>query len=81
MVGIVGRNKIVPDVAAAMARIKPFAAPVNALRLSKKTPCVVTSHCKDCGSPQRICNVWTIAEKCFPRGRVTVILVNQDLGF
>ena len=81
VVVIVGRNKIVPDVAAAMARIKQFAAPVNALRLSKKTPCVVTSHCEDCGSPQRICNVWTIAEKCFPRGRVTVILVNQDLGF
>ena len=78
---VVGRNKIVPDVAAAMARIKNFAAPVNALRLSKKTPCVATSHCEDCGSPQRICNVWTIAEKCFPRGRVSVILVNQDLGF
>ena len=78
---VVGRNTIVPDVAAAMARIKHFAAPVIALRLSKKTPCVVTSHCEDCGSPQRICNVWTIAEKCFPRGRVTVILVNQDLGF
>lgn len=78
---IVGRNKIVPDVSAAMARIKNFAAPVNAMRLSKKTPCVATSHCEDCGSPQRICNVWTIAEKCFPRGRVSVILVNQDLGF
>lgn len=78
---IVGRNKIVPDVNAAMARIKNFAAPVNAMRLSKKTPCAATSHCEDCGSPQRICNVWTIAEKCFPRGRVTVICVNQDLGF
>lgn len=81
VVVLVGRNKIVPDVNAAMARIKNFAAPVNAMRLSKKTPCVATSHCEDCGSPQRICNVWTIAEKCFPRGRVTVILVNQDLGF
>ena len=81
VVVVVGRNKIVPDVAAAMGRIKNFAAPVNALRLSKKTPCAATSHCEDCGSPQRICNVWTIAEKCFPRGRVTVLLVNQDLGF
>ena len=81
VVVIAGRNKIVPDVEAAMGRIKNFAAPVNALRLSKKTPCTATSHCEDCGSPQRICNVWTIAEKCFPRGRVSVILVNQDLGF
>ncbi|MHC1789961.1 lactate utilization protein [Solidesulfovibrio sp.] len=78
---IVGRNKIVPDVNAAMARIKNFAAPVNAMRLSKKTPCTATAHCEDCGSPQRICNVWTIIEKCFPRGRITVICVNQDLGF
>lgn len=81
VVVIAGRNKIVPDVEAARARIKNFAAPVNALRLSKKTPCTATSHCEDCSSPQRICNVWTIAEKCFPRGRITVILVNQDLGF
>ncbi|KHK02269.1 lactate utilization protein [Desulfovibrio sp. TomC] len=81
VVVIAGRNKIVPDVDAARVRIKNFAAPVNALRLSKKTPCTATAHCEDCGSPQRICNVWTIAEKCFPRGRVTVILVNQDLGF
>ena len=81
VVVIAGRNKIVPDVEAARTRIKNFAAPVNALRLSKKTPCTATSHCEDCSSPQRICNVWTIAEKCFPRGRITVILVNQDLGF
>lgn len=81
VVVLLGRNKIVPDVATGMARVKNYAAPVNAMRLSKKTPCVATSHCQDCGSPQRICNVWTITEKCFPRGRVTVVLINQDLGF
>ncbi|BAH76882.1 lactate utilization protein [Solidesulfovibrio magneticus] len=81
VVVLLGRNKIVPDVATGMARVKNYAAPVNAMRLSKNTPCVATSHCQDCGSPQRICNVWTITEKCFPRGRVTVVLINQDLGF
>ena len=77
---LVGRNKIVPDLTSAISRIKEFAAPANAMRLAKKTPCTATSHCEDCGSPERICNVWTITEKSFPRGRITVILINQDLG-
>lgn len=80
VVVLVGRNKIVPDLTAAFTRIKNFAAPANAMRLSKKTPCVATSHCEDCGSPERICNVWTITEKSFPKGRITVICINQDLG-
>jgi hypothetical protein len=78
---LAGRNKIVEDVDAAVARIKNFAAPVNTRRLDKKTPCVATSYCQDCNSPDRICNVWTITEKCFPKGRVKVILINDDLGF
>lgn len=80
VVVLVGRNKIVPDLGAAIRRVKEYAAPLNAMRLSKKTPCVATSRCEDCGSPERICNVWTITEKSFPRGRVTVICINQDLG-
>ena len=78
---IVGRNKIVPDLDEAMFRIKNYAAPVNAMRLDKKTPCAKTSFCDDCKSPDRICNTWTITEKSFPKGRVKVILINQDLGF
>lgn len=80
VVVLVGRNKLVPDLTSAVSRIKEFAAPANAIRLSKKTPCVATSHCEDCGSPERICNVWTITEKSFPKGRIMVICVNQDLG-
>ncbi|EFL49858.1 protein of unknown function DUF1121 [Solidesulfovibrio fructosivorans JJ]] len=80
VVVFVGRNKIVPDLTSAVRRIKEYAAPANAIRLAKKTPCAVTSRCEDCGSPERICNVWTITEKSFPRGRVTVICINQDLG-
>jgi len=78
---LVGRNKIVPDVKEAMFRIKNYAAPINAMRLDKKTPCVKTSCCEDCKSPDRICNTWTITEKSFPRGRVKVVLINEDMGF
>ncbi|MGA8240575.1 MAG: lactate utilization protein, partial [Desulfobacterales bacterium] len=42
---LVGRNKLVPDLEEAFFRIKNYVAPVNAMRLDKKTPCVKTSFC------------------------------------
>jgi len=77
---MVGRNKIVSDLEQAMERIKTLAAPANAIRHEQKTPCVKTAYCMDCSSPARICNVWTIHEKSYPKGRIKVILINQDLG-
>jgi L-lactate utilization protein LutB len=77
---LVGRNKIVAELDDAMYRVKNYAAPLNAMRLDKKTPCVKTSYCEDCKSPDRICNVWTITEKSYPKGRIKVVLINQDLG-
>ena len=78
---LVGRNKIVADVDEAMFRIKNYAAPINSMRLDKKTPCAKTSYCDECNSPDRICNTWTITEKSFPKGRVKVVLINEDMGF
>ena len=77
---LVGRNKIVADLDEAMFRIKNYAAPVNSMRLDKKTPCVKTSYCQECKSPDRICNTWTITEKSFPKKRVKVVLIDEDLG-
>ncbi|MGD2015988.1 MAG: lactate utilization protein [Desulfobacterales bacterium] len=77
---LVGRNKIAADLDEAMFRVKNYAAPVNSMRLDKKTPCVKTSFCEECKSPDRICNTWTITEKSFPKGRVKVVLINEDLG-
>ncbi len=80
VVVMVGRNKLCVDVEEAMLRVKGFVAPANATRLKMKTPCVKTAFCEDCKSPERICNVWTITEKSFPKGRIKVILINEDLG-
>lgn len=77
---LAGRNKIVPDIEDAMARIKDFAAPANAMRLDKKTPCTKTAYCHECKSPDRICNTWTITEKSFPKHRVKVVLINNVAG-
>ena len=78
---LAGRNKIVTDMDEAMYRIKNYVAPVNAMRLAKKTPCAKTSFCQECKSPDRICNTWTITEKAFPPKRVKVVLINEDMGF
>jgi hypothetical protein len=77
---VVGRNKIVPDLEEAMLRVKNYVAPANSMRLDKKTPCVKTSFCEECKSPDRICNTWAITEKSFPKGRVKIVLINEDLG-
>jgi hypothetical protein len=38
-------------------------------------------RCEDCASPERICNTWSITERCWPKNRIKVVLVDQELGF
>ena len=77
----VGRNKLCDNLEQAWNRVKKVASPINAIRLNTKTPCIKTSRCSECKSPERICNVWTVTEKCFPVERIHVLLINQDVGF
>ena len=54
---LVGANKVAADFDAAMHRARNVAAPLNARRLGRQTPCTVGElKCHDCNSPQRICN-------------------------
>ena len=77
----VGRNKLLAGVDEAMARVKKYAAPLNVMRHNGfKTPCSTTSYCRDCSSPDRICNTWSITEKSYPPGRIKVVLINQHAG-
>jgi len=77
----IGSNKIVPTLEDAMQRVKQIAAPANAIRhAGLKTPCMKAARCLDCKSPDRICNTWCITEKAFPKGRIKIVLINQDLG-
>ena len=80
LVILAGRNKIVPDISGAIYRIKDYAAPINAIRHEFRTPCAATSRCADCKSPQRLCNTWTITEQSFPKGRIKVVLINEEMG-
>ncbi|HSN24288.1 MAG TPA: lactate utilization protein, partial [Methylomicrobium sp.] len=78
---VIGMNKVAPDLDTAIARVKHLAAPINAIRLNRATPCVETGLCTDCHSPDRICNMWSIIEGHLPEDRIHVKLVGEDLGY
>jgi len=78
---VAGRNKIVATEEDALCRIREVAAPRNAARHAGfRTPCIKTGRCMDCNSPDRICNARLTLLKCFPKGRITVVLIDEDLG-
>ena len=79
---VVGRNKIAPDFHSALHRARNIAAPMNARRLGKNTPCATGElRCHDCQSPERICRaltvLWTKPTSC----PYEVVLIDEDLGY
>ena len=82
VVYVIGRNKIVDGgVDEAIARIKRCACPPNCRRLGKRTPCAETGVCADCSSPDRICKVTVVFDRC-PGGTPTLaVLVDEDMGY
>jgi hypothetical protein len=77
----IGRNKIVPTLDDAMQRIKNYAAPANAIRHpGLKTPCVKTAACTDCKARTASATPGASRKNAFPKGRIKIILINQDLG-
>ena len=78
---VAGRNKIVADRAQAEDRIRTIAAPQNVARHPGfRTPCARTGVCSDCNSPDRVCNTRMEMLRCWPAGRVLVVLIDQELG-
>lgn len=78
---IAGMNKITADEESAIKRIKSYTAPVNALRLSKNTPCTRTGSCQECLSDDCICSQVLVTRKSSYKKRIKVILVGEELGF
>ena len=78
---IAGVNKLSPDLNAAVNRVHEIAGPMRAKSLQMKTPCAETGICNDCNTPQRICRVTTILHRKPMLTDVSVILVNEDLGY
>ncbi|HPU29801.1 MAG TPA: lactate utilization protein [Syntrophorhabdaceae bacterium] len=78
---IAGINKIVPDINAAIDRIKRIAAPMNAKRLNLPLPCAETGHCHDCKSEKRICRILSILMKKPGQTDIHIYLTNEELGY
>lgn len=92
VVVVVGVNKLVNDIDEAVKRVKKIAAPANCIRLEKDTycrkngKCVTTDNkngdfCAGCNSDERICCNYTVMSKQRNKGRVNVIIINQELGY
>ena len=78
---IAGVNKIVKDLDAAIVRMKEIAAPANAIRLNRNTPCSKVGHCCDCKSPEKICRDYTVIRSQGDKERFHVIIVEENLGY
>ena len=82
VVYVIGRNKLVAGgVWEAVNRAKRCACGPNCRRLGKRTPCAETNLCADCDSPDRICKVTAIFDRCPSRTPTRVILVDEPLGY
>ena len=78
---IIGRNKVEENFEKALFRARNIAAPKNAQRLKKKTPCAVKGDkCYDCNSPERICRGFMIIERAISSMKMEVIVIDEDLG-
>ena len=78
---VIGRNKLAPTYEEALWRARNIAAPKNAQRLGKKTPCAVKGDkCYDCKSPDRICRGLVVLWGPSIGVETEIVLVDQDLG-
>lgn len=78
---VVGINKLVETVEDAVKRARQLAAPLDAKRLGKNTPCTKLNACIDCKHKDRICNDFVLIAGQFTQDRIKVILVDKPLGY
>ncbi len=81
VIAVVGINKIVNSVDEAIIRTRQIAAPLDAKRLGKSTPCTKLGKCIDCHHPQRICNDFVLITGQFEKNRIKVIFIEGNYGF
>jgi hypothetical protein len=77
---VVGRNKIVENVDAAINRIKNMVTPTFAKRRRLTLPCAKAGRCLDCFVPERACNITVILDKKPAFKKLTIVMINEDLG-
>ncbi|MDF2873235.1 MAG: lactate utilization protein [Anaerocolumna sp.] len=78
---IAGINKLTDTLEDAITRARQIAAPLDAKRLGKSTPCTSLNRCIDCSHKERICNDFVLISGQFSEDRIKVILINEALGY
>ena len=77
----IGANKVVKDLDEAMNRIYNI-APLNAMRVHHKTPCVESGKCENCQIHSSVCNYFGIINHGFKTpGRFHIIMIGEEVGF
>ena len=78
---VAGVNKIVKNLDEAIKRNREIAAPANAKRLNKSTPCTKVGYCMDCKSAEKICREYTLIKSQKDKNRIHVIFLNDSIGY
>lgn len=79
---VLGVNKIAENYEKALWRARNIAAPKNAKRINKKTPCVLQEEkCYNCQSTDRICRGLTVFWEKINSCQMEVVIINEKLGF
>jgi len=78
---VAGMNKVTRDLDSAIKRVHDVAAPMRAKSLDMDTPCAKTGICTDCNAESRICNITTILHRKPMLTDISVVLINQALGY
>lgn len=79
---VIGSNKVAPDFEAALFRARNIAAPLNAKRLNRNTPCAKNADkCYNCNSPERICRALSVFWTKPSGAEYEIVLVKESLGY
>lgn len=78
---VVGTNKITENAEDAIVRTRQIAAPLDAKRLGKDTPCTKLGKCIDCSHQQRICNDFVLITGQLIKDRIKVVIIEGNFGF
>lgn len=78
---LIGMNKVVSDIESGFQRVRNIAAPPNAIRLNRKTPCASIGKCTDCFSPDCMCSQFVVTRRSGVPNRIKVILIGEELGY
>lgn len=78
---VIGKNKLTDSLEEAVDRARNVAAPKNAVRLKRKTPCAATGKCQDCKSPDRMCRGMLIMWEKMTSCQAEIVLIDEELGY